>query len=167
MFEIQTRKQAAAAGNKRFYTGRPCSKGHDCQRFTSTGACIKCAAGYVQKYNDQLRQETNARASGQFIYPLHPDDVAAALAYCQALDLQRGRAPWSPSKAAQRNATSADAEAIRRRVFGDRIAHMSGLPAVAATLPAHALSDAEDAALTDAVNAAHNANVALAWANKK
>jgi hypothetical protein len=36
-----------------------------------------------------------ARFAGvrQFSYPLHPDDHAAALAFCQGLDLQRGRMP--------------------------------------------------------------------------
>ncbi len=96
MTEILTRRQAAEAGLKRYNTGKPCSKGHDAPRFTSTGACVKCAAGYVKAYNANLRKETSARASGLFTYPLHPDDSAAALAYCQALDIQRGRSPHVP-----------------------------------------------------------------------
>lgn len=36
-----------------------------------------------------------------FSYHLHPDDMAAALAYCQALDLQRGRVPFSPNAPAR------------------------------------------------------------------
>jgi hypothetical protein len=97
MFIIKTRRQAAEAGEKRYYTGRPCSKGHDAQRFTSTGVCVQCAAGYVKEYNKRLVRQANANAAGIFTYPLHPDDVAAALAYCQALDLQRGRAPHVPA----------------------------------------------------------------------
>lgn len=31
-----------------------------------------------------------------FAYMLHPDDHAAMLAYCQALDMQRGRVPQVP-----------------------------------------------------------------------
>jgi hypothetical protein len=36
-----------------------------------------------------------ARFAGvrHFVYPLHPDDHAQALAFCQGLDLQRGRMP--------------------------------------------------------------------------
>jgi hypothetical protein len=37
-----------------------------------------------------------AVAASVFTYPLHPDDHAALLAYAQALDLQRGRAPHVP-----------------------------------------------------------------------
>lgn len=96
MTEILTRRQAVEAGLTRYSTGKPCSKGHGAPRFTSTGACVKCAAGYVKAYNAKLRKETNARASGLFTYPLHPDDTAAALAYCQALDIQRGRSPHVP-----------------------------------------------------------------------
>lgn len=99
MLEVMTRRKAAEAGLKRYYTGKPCSKGHDSPRFTSTGACVKCAAGYAKGYADRLKKETNARIAGFFSYPLHPDDVAAALAYCQALDLQRGRQPYAPSVA--------------------------------------------------------------------
>lgn len=97
MLEVLTRRKAAEAGLKRYYTGKPCSKGHDSPRFTSTGACIKCAAGYAKSYADRLKKETNARIAGFFSYPLHPLDVAAALAYCQALDLQRGRQPYAPA----------------------------------------------------------------------
>jgi len=35
---------------------------------------------------------------GEFGYPLHKDDHAAALAYCQALDMARGRTPHVPRK---------------------------------------------------------------------
>lgn len=88
-----TRREAVAAGQTRYYTGKACSKGHDSQRFTSTGACVKCAAGYSKAYVGKLRKETNARLAGMFVYPAHPDDHAALLAYAQALDLQRGRQP--------------------------------------------------------------------------
>jgi|SRR5580658_3597874 hypothetical protein len=43
--EIITRKQAFALARTRFYTGRPCKNGHDCERYTSTGGCSKCVNG--------------------------------------------------------------------------------------------------------------------------
>lgn len=120
MQEISTRRQAADAGQKRYYTGRPCSKGHDAQRFVSTGVCVKCAADYVKSYNSKIRKTANAAAAGLFSYPLHPDDVAAALAYCQALDLQRSRAPHVPPPSADafREPTHEEIMAIRRKAFG-------------------------------------------------
>lgn len=41
-FPIISRFDAHARGLKRFYTGVRCVRGHDCQRYTSNGACIEC-----------------------------------------------------------------------------------------------------------------------------
>lgn len=120
MFPVLTRRQAAEAGLKRYYTGKPCSKGHDEQRFTSTGVCVKCAAGYVKEYNGRLRKEASAKLAGLFTYPLHPDDVGALLAYAQALDLQRGRAPYSPPPATVvvHQPTHEELMAMRLKAYG-------------------------------------------------
>lgn len=124
MQQIMTRRQAAEAGLKRYYNGRPCSKGHESPRFTSTGACVTCAASYVKEYNSRLKKESLCRAQGIFSYRLHPDDVAAALAYCQALDLQRGVSPQEgkPARQGMREMTIEEAEAARRRIFADKFA---------------------------------------------
>lgn len=90
-FEPITRAEAAAQGRKRFYTGKPCKYGHDAQRFVTTGACIACNAARSKLFSKAI-----ANNGKTFSYSLHPDDVAAALAYCQALDLQRGRVPLVP-----------------------------------------------------------------------
>lgn len=120
MFEVMTRRQAAEAGLKRYYTGKPCSKGHDDQRFVSTGVCVKCAAGYVKEYNGRIRKEANAKAAGLFTYPTHPDDVGALLAYAQALDIQRGRMPHVPAATATplHQPTHEEIMAMRKKAFG-------------------------------------------------
>ena len=121
MFPVQTRKQAAAAGMTRYYTGRPCSKGHDAQRFTSTGVCVKCASDYVKQYQSRLRKETNSRRQGLFTYPSHPDDMAELLAFAQLLDLRRGRVPHipEPPPASMSEAQTLDVVAAARlRAFG-------------------------------------------------
>ena len=38
----RTREQAIAPGWKRYYTGRPCRKGHLSERYVNGGACIQC-----------------------------------------------------------------------------------------------------------------------------
>lgn len=43
MREVITRKQALAAGQKRYYTGRPCPSGHCAERLVSSYGCIQCA----------------------------------------------------------------------------------------------------------------------------
>lgn len=110
-FPIVTRAQAHAQGLKRFYNGKPCKYGHDAQRFVSTGVCCACNAARSKIFS-------RAKASDEkvFSYHLHPDDVAAALAYCQALDIQRGRVPFSPdapARGAEPAALPADIERHR------------------------------------------------------
>jgi hypothetical protein len=120
MFTLTTRREAADAGLKRYYTGRPCKRGHDCQRFTTTGVCVQCAAGYAKSFSTRITENMAARAVGNFIYKLHPDDHVAALAYCQGLDLQRGRVPSAPP--APSAAQPVDIDAVRRKVFGPNTA---------------------------------------------
>jgi hypothetical protein len=64
--EIITRKQAFTQGHTRFYTGRPCKNGHDCERYTSTGGCAKCVNSAYKGTWKVLRgsaiSETNPRA---------------------------------------------------------------------------------------------------------
>lgn len=140
MLTILTRRQAAEAGLKRYYTGKPCAKNHDSERFTSTGGCVKCGAEYVKSYNKRMTATASSRALGAFMYMLHPDDHAAALAYCQALDLARGVAP--KSAAASGPAVGFNASAARAKAFGLDVDHVpqetrQGLdPAMAAQLRA-------------------------------
>lgn len=42
MTPFTTRAAAAQAGSKHYFTGKPCSRGHVAQRFTSIGSCIEC-----------------------------------------------------------------------------------------------------------------------------
>lgn len=43
----KTRKQAARDGDKQFYNGNPCRKGHDSPRYVINGACVQCNAEAV------------------------------------------------------------------------------------------------------------------------
>ncbi len=93
---MTTQREALEQGLKFYKTGKPCAQGHDAPRYASTGACTACNAQGVKQHRATLARLKNNHAAGAFVYKLHPDDRAAALAYCQALDLQRGRTPWSP-----------------------------------------------------------------------
>ena len=112
-----SRIDALGAGHKRFYTGRICKHGHDSERFVSTGGCVKCNAMRSALFLANSGKATNARAQGHFAYPLHPDDHAAALAYCQALDMARGRTPHSPPPPPQIG-PRVDIAAARAQAFG-------------------------------------------------
>lgn len=110
-FEIITRSEAHAQHRKRFYTGRPCIHGHDAQRFVTTGGCVACNAARSKLF----KLEENA-TQGRFVYPLHPEDYAAALAYCQGLDMARGRVPHIP-RGAEAAAQPSDLERTRQRAL--------------------------------------------------
>lgn len=91
--QIKTRGQAADDGDRKYYTGRKCINGHDSPRYVSSGICCKCNVDNAQKYAKGISARQVAKLQSHFTYPLHPDDFAAAKAFCQALDLQRGRMP--------------------------------------------------------------------------
>lgn len=42
MNQMELRRAAAAAGNTRFNTGKPCKRGHYSDRYTANGACVEC-----------------------------------------------------------------------------------------------------------------------------
>lgn len=119
MHTIIKRSDAAAAGLKFFYSGTPCAQGHDAQRYTSTGNCVACHKARGQHVGADIRKARVARLRGHFNYPLHVDDHAAALAYCQALDMARGIAPTMPTQAApMQPRTQEQLAEDRRRIFG-------------------------------------------------
>jgi len=99
MFTIISRQAAHASGATHYFTGKPCAAGHTVPRYVSTGNCTQCQKERSASYASTLRKGRVARLQGHFAYPLHPDDFAAALAYCQALDLNRGNRPHIPSSA--------------------------------------------------------------------
>lgn len=84
-FQIITREEAARQNLTHFFTGKACRYGHTAPRFVSTGGCTACNVARAARFRKD--------APHRFSYDLHPADVAAALAYCQALDIQRGRTP--------------------------------------------------------------------------
>ena len=132
---IITRKEAHERGLKRFYTGRPCSKNHDAERFVTTGGCVKCNAERSGMFKKSTSAASVSRLRGHFGYPLHPDDYAAALAYCQALDLQRGRTPYVPEAPPPVDeVTAADIAAIRAQAFGRIAEQPAGVDASEAWL---------------------------------
>lgn len=58
--EIISRDAAAQSGQRHYFTGRPCSKGHTGLRYTSTGNCKECQRAYSASYGAVLRSSPNA-----------------------------------------------------------------------------------------------------------
>ena len=48
-----TRKAALAVGEKQYFTGKPCVKGHVANRRTKTGECLTCRAEFLVKWRSK------------------------------------------------------------------------------------------------------------------
>lgn len=59
--QIITRKEAKKLGLKKYFTGKPCLRGHIAERYSGCGKCTECQAIYLQKYRDNNRDICLAR----------------------------------------------------------------------------------------------------------
>ena len=93
--EVHTREQAAALGLAKYWTGRPCRKGHHDFRYTVSGACCSCVAGYRTRFQVKRNTATIAGTKGLVPYHavVHPDDVPAVQQLVDALALARSLTP--------------------------------------------------------------------------
>lgn len=84
-------KQAAENGLYKYSTGKPCSKGHTALRYTNSGACTLCVAGYVKKRTQLRNRVNNARLRGVTYIQreVHPDDAATVNEFIDALATAR------------------------------------------------------------------------------
>lgn len=54
--KVVSRTEAAKRGLTRYYTGRPCAKGHDAERYTTNGVCLMCNQDSGRKFNQKMRE---------------------------------------------------------------------------------------------------------------
>ena len=59
--EIITRQEAMQQGLTRYYTGKPCSHGHDAERYTNMTRCVEC-----HKVRDKLARSTPLLSPDQY-----------------------------------------------------------------------------------------------------
>lgn len=88
--QIISRNQAFNESKTRFYTGRPCKHGHDCERYTSTGGCVMCLDGRPKKSWKIIRgsaiSEANPRAQPILVETPHnatPEQLADFVKWVQ------------------------------------------------------------------------------------
>lgn len=60
-YEIVTRAEALRQGLVRYFTGKPCKRGHISERFTRNGTCLGCAPIISAKTYQNNREVTLAR----------------------------------------------------------------------------------------------------------
>jgi 5-methylcytosine-specific restriction endonuclease McrA len=79
--DITSRSEAKASGMIRYFTGKPCPKGHVADRFTSSGNCVPCAvslsAARAASNPEQERARSRKRAAIRRM--LNPEETRAAL----------------------------------------------------------------------------------------
>ena len=126
--EIKTRKQASANGDHKYFTGKSCMSGHLGPRYTASGICCKCNSENVKKYNRKMQSGVQAKQRGLFTREIHPDDHAAVHAYCDALDLQRGRVPQSPTNVVSNDVAATIAQTRARLLNQAPVAQTPYLP---------------------------------------
>ena len=56
--DIISREDAANKGFKKYFTGKPCKKGHVEQRRTATGTCLKCVGTYNKSFRKKLERSS-------------------------------------------------------------------------------------------------------------
>jgi 5-methylcytosine-specific restriction endonuclease McrA len=53
VLQVITRAEAKAGGLKRYYTGKPCKRGHVAERIAGIGQCVRCVPIYRKKHRDR------------------------------------------------------------------------------------------------------------------
>jgi 5-methylcytosine-specific restriction endonuclease McrA len=64
--EIVTCDEAKARGLSRYFTGKPCTRGHIAQRQVSSGSCVECHKITVRRHYEQNREAYLERAKASY-----------------------------------------------------------------------------------------------------
>jgi hypothetical protein len=55
--EIITRKEAQEKGLPRYFTGKPCKRGHVCERYCRRGTCVDCTASRTNAFRNKAKSK--------------------------------------------------------------------------------------------------------------
>ena len=70
---FSTRKNALLLGEKQYFTGKPCTKGHIANRRTKTGECIQCRSLFLIEWRKKNQSKVKAYNDKQ--YAVHKDSL--------------------------------------------------------------------------------------------
>lgn len=91
--QVIAKELAKQLGHKRFFTGRPCSRGHVAERLVSNNACIECTKE-LQKA--RYKANPNKRREHSRAYRLaNPEKVSASLKSYRENNKERRAASWA------------------------------------------------------------------------
>lgn len=88
---MTTRNEAIESGMLKYCTGKLCTRGHESYRYTASGACVECVAGYAKDTAKRVREKQKQRRAGMIAVTCtaHADDVPLIHRYADALALAR------------------------------------------------------------------------------
>lgn len=76
--EVITKEEAKARGLKRFFTGRPCNRGHLSERYVKgTAVCVECAKEWHRRRYDSVREVHNAAQRARYYSDLERSRAAS------------------------------------------------------------------------------------------
>ena len=86
-----SRKQAAAEGKIKYFTGKPCKYGHIAERYVSVGTCVECNRLQAKKNQNKYKKLINDARSKLVTIQItvHPDDVVFIKDMAAALNTTR------------------------------------------------------------------------------
>lgn len=67
--KIITQMEAARRGLNKYYTGRPCKRGHKSERWTLNGACVQCNVERVNRKREEIATTMKAAQLGMGTSP--------------------------------------------------------------------------------------------------
>ena len=86
-----SRKQAAAEGKIKYFTGKSCKYGHVAERYVSIGKCVECNKIQSKNNQDEFKKLINAARSKliTITVSVHPEDSQSIKEYAAILNNQR------------------------------------------------------------------------------
>jgi hypothetical protein len=60
MLDILTKREARSRGRKRYFTGKPCKRGHLAERLVSSGICLECGNAATSAWRKTNREKCTA-----------------------------------------------------------------------------------------------------------
>ena len=67
MTEIMDRKTAISLGAKKYYTGKPCPRGHICDRYVDKATCVECSKAASKNWMKNNKERVNARVKKSYL----------------------------------------------------------------------------------------------------
>ena len=138
MPEVITREQAYVRGSKRFYTGVPCVRNHDSERYTSNGGCIACMTFTTPGRRKGPKGSNVGWPSRGLVFQtpgVQPHEIAATFLFIEAMgwldaalqelrkspDLMKRYAPLLSAKEQAELQTKLEADRVARRAIAGEI----------------------------------------------